>query len=393
MCTTCHGIAAATARDGYLLDQATADTHDPDWVDAMPGTGTPTNDGGGVCTDCHGTYFNTHTHTHTFAADASCATCHGNPTPATSNARDAVSAPFVGTGEVHETGTCGNCHDLDATPTGALIGSAIGQAAATGCIDCHIGGGDTWTTVHTAASGLDHATRVDGVAACATCHGNPTPGTSNARDAQATPFIVAGDVHAGGCALCHTGANNGALQSGPFTNADTITKGDWTGCHTDTSTWTTVHDGAAGVDHATRVSGVAACTVCHGNPTPGTSNARDAQATPYTVAGDVHAGGCALCHTGAADGALQSGPFTNVVTLGNGICIGKWTVHYSPVHLPMQIPLPRVTVQDVILTPPPGPRSMIQPPVQRLACPMRPVLTDSQPVRPAIQQQPVELPV
>ncbi|MHB8809875.1 MAG: cytochrome c3 family protein [Desulfobulbaceae bacterium] len=258
----------------------------------------------GTCATCHTTAFSGHSHNHTFLATADCATCHGNNV-AGSNARDAITAPFVGATEVHATG-CATCHDAG---TGALVGSANGHAAATGCIDCHIDGTTTtWTSVHTAVLGtvqpaVDHTGRVSGAAACTTCHGNPTPAGSNARDAQVTPYLVAGDVHAAGCALCHTGANNGGLRSSGLTKADTVAKGTCTTCHTVTSTWTTIHDTATGavtgVSHATRVDGLAACTTCH-TATAGNT----AGVMPYNVADDKVHDACATCHQ--VSGALMA---------------------------------------------------------------------------------------
>ncbi len=334
-CTSCHGIAATPGADGFLLTKAAADTHEPDWVTAMPDGGAGTNNGGGLCTDCHGTYFNSHTHSHSFIADVSCATCHGNPTPVTSNASDAVATPFIGTGEVHATSTCATCHDLDATPTGALIDSAIGQSGATGCVDCHIGGGDTWISIHTAdaVAGLIHiGGRVGSDPACASCHGNPTPGTSNASDAQTTPYTVAGDVHAGGCGLCHTGANDGALQPGPFTNADTIINGDCTACHADTSTWIAIHTGAGGMSHSTRVDALASCTIsCHTATAGGPAGLMPVNSAS-SRAGDMVHDACSACHTAA--GALNSGNTTyGNQPIAKGNCGTCHTAGYFDSHV------------------------------------------------------------
>lgn len=310
LCGSCHGngltgpnaiIAPYTAAGEVHTSFGCMTCHDPS--NGAP-LGTATNWGAtwnaranGTCVTCHTDGFGSHGHSHSFTATPDCATCHGNPTPVTSNARDAADAPFVGIGEVHETSGCATCHDPG---TGALIGAANGHAAATGCIDCHTA---TWTNIHDTAAGVTHATRVETDAACTTCHGNPTPVTSNARDAQATPYIVAGDVHATGCALCHTGNNNGGLRSSGLTNADTVAKGTCTTCHLVSSTWSTIHTGATGLDHTARVDEAPSCVVCH-TATAGGPNGL----MPVSAADNKVHDTCTACHT--AVGALNGGNTT-----------------------------------------------------------------------------------
>ena len=292
-CTQCHDV------DGRLLGSANGNNG-----------GTPGgSDGGGSCFICHGEYFTNHSHTHTFTADASCATCHGNPSPVGTNARDAITAPFTAAGEVHSSTGCTTCHDA----SGALVGSATGQTAGATCTTCHIGGANTWTTVHTAALGtvqpaVDHTGLADSAAACTTCHGNNVAG-SNARDAITAPFHGTGEIHNGsGCATCHTGNDDGSLRSLGLTKADTVAAGDCTTCHTATSTWTTIHDTATGavtgVSHATRVDVLATCTTsCH-TATAGGANG----VMPYSAADNKVHDACATCHQ--ASGTLKAGNTT-----------------------------------------------------------------------------------
>ncbi|MCL7489214.1 MAG: Ig-like domain-containing protein, partial [Desulfobulbaceae bacterium] len=292
-CYTCH-----SATDGLLIGSAN-------------GAGAGAN-----CQTCHIGYFDNHGHSHTFTATADCATCHNLDNTDGSNARNAIAAPFAGTGEVHAVSGCYTCHDPG---TGALRSLAIGNAAATGCIDCHT---DTWTTIHTGAPGVTHVARVEADATCTLCHGNPTPSTSNARDAATSPFVAGGEVHAANaCATCHTGSNDGSLNSGPFINADQNTAGSCSNCHTVTSSWGTIHNGAPGVDHTTRVDGLAECVGCHdataGGPnglmpvSPINHKVHDrcsachvqggALSTGNTIYGNqpIARGNCGTCHTAA----------------------------------------------------------------------------------------------
>jgi hypothetical protein len=399
-CADCHNLSTGARVNGG------ANAASYGGIAKNVGDATVNAGAGGTCATCHTTYFNAHTHTHTFTASAACSSCHGNPTPATSNARDAIAAPFTTAGEVHATNGCATCHDL--ATNGALKGSALGKALATGCVDCHTA---TWTAIHTPATGVVHTGGRVGTTtgSCDTCHGAPTPASSDARDAQTTPYIAAGEVHASnGCATCHTTV--GGLRVGGLTKAQTVAKGICTTCHT--AVWNTVHasatvshnvtatalcanchtgdavsgasthngncadchnlstgarvngaanagsyggiaknvgdatlnGGAGGAcatchtayfnahlhDHTVKVTATAACATCHGNPTPATSNARDAASAPYVTTGEVHAtNGCATCHLVATTGAL-TGSATGK-TLGAD-CVGCHTGTWTAVH-------------------------------------------------------------
>lgn len=283
-------------------------------------TASPT---GGVCTACHTTYFTGHSHNHTFTATAACATCHGNNVVG-SNAKDAVADPYTTAGEVHGTAACATCHNIG-NNTGALYGSATGKAAATECVSCHV---DTWTVTHTGATGLLHTEGRVGATtgSCDTCHGAPTPGTSDARDAQTTPYIGTGEVHGtASCATCHTGANNGGLKTGPLTHAETVAKGTCTTCHTNAD-WTSVHS-AATVSHNITTTPLCA-TTCHSSA---------------SMVAVVHNNNCANCHNlstgarvnGAANAASKLGT-TNVgdatVNGGAGGACADCHVAYFPLH-------------------------------------------------------------
>jgi nitrate/TMAO reductase-like tetraheme cytochrome c subunit len=280
---------------------------------------------GGTCATCHATYFNAHSHGHAFTVTAACATCHGNPTPGTSIARDAIAAPYTTTGEVHAASGCATCHDL--ATNGALKGSALGKQLAAGCVDCHAG---TWTAVHTAATGVTHATLVrTTTGACEACHGAPTPASSDARDAQTSPYAVAGEVHAtNGCATCHNAT--GGLNAGPFTKASTIARGTCATCHT--STWTATHTAKTGVSHATRVDGLAACTTtCHTATAGGVTGLMPVNASDNKVHDS-----CATCHV--ASGTLLTTVAANVNgwlltgTMAKGDCGTCHTATYFNNH-------------------------------------------------------------
>ncbi len=262
--------------------------------------------GGGTCETCHlgGALPNTWQSIHTAAPGvshgtkvtlaANCDGCHTTITPgASAAARDALTAPFVGTGEVHNTSNCATCHDTTTGLTKAASGLAVAISQGD-CETCHISTSQTWTGIHSSAAGVSHSSRVDLVAPCSNCHGNNIAG-SGARDAITAPFTGSGEVHSGsGCATCHNTTDGSTLTSG-YTKADTIAAGDCSTCHTQTSTWQSIHDGASGVDHSTRVYNNSLCGSCHDTTAGG--NAPDAITPPYVGSGEAHATNrCDSCH-------------------------------------------------------------------------------------------------
>lgn len=268
---------------------------------------------GGICTACHTTYFDGHSHSHTFGATTECATCHGNSV-AGSNAKNAVNSAkaYAVTGQVHGGSGCATCHS---TSDGSRINSALGHDLATECISCHHD--LNWTQIHTGATGLVHTGgRVGVTAGCDSCHGAPTPVTSDARDAQATPFIGTGEVHDGpDCATCHTGNNDGGLKSSGFTHLNTTVAGTVGGtvtntcvnCHT-AADWVAVHTSAT-VSHNVTVA--ANCTnYCHSASNSGRGGI--ATVSPFVGSGEVHlTSACAGCHnssTGARKGSAGNSP-------------------------------------------------------------------------------------
>jgi hypothetical protein len=267
---------------------------------------------GGVCSNCHISGAQTWTVLHTAATgvshagkvttDANCTSCHTITTPgANAAAKDAVTTPYIGSGEAHNAAGCLTCHNAT---TGAMLApyqSAVAIGSGGSCLNCHIGGAQDWFTLHTGATGVSHAGKVDVDTNCTGCHTNSTPGVSLlAKDAITAPFTGTGEVHnAGSCGTCHL-VTNGAIRAAWGRAVAIGTGGTCAVCHINggTKTWTTVHSPSVAytsAEHADLIT-TASCAVCHGNPTPAGSVARDAKVVPYIVAGDVHAGGCVLCH-------------------------------------------------------------------------------------------------
>jgi hypothetical protein len=326
ICTTCHQIAGS--------------------VDAASMGGIH-HDNKGSTTDCttacHTVSGHEGNHTNMIAdAAGDCTSCHAGVIGGASG------APIDGAdGSKHD--TCTTCHQFAASPgmNGILVSAPGGSKGVDtmndatplvttdgggNCVDCH-NAPDTWTTMHTGAPGVDHVTsRVQTHANCSGCHGNAVAG-SNARDAVTSPFTAVGNVHATGCGVCHTGADDGGLNSGPFTNADILPAGGGTcvTCHTDTSTWTTIHTGANGMDHSTRVDGLGACTTCHTATAGGINGLMPLDATSSRAGDKVH-DTCSECHQ--ASGVLQGGNTTyGNQPIAKGDCGTCHTAAYFDSHV------------------------------------------------------------
>ncbi len=308
-CGSCHtataggaaGLMPVDATSGTKVHDACATCHNVT-TGALNG-GTTTYGGqtlsAGDCGTCHtATYFGSHTHGHSVTASVTCATatCH-DTTGSGGIARAADATPFIGAGQVHATGTCDNCHDV--TTKLLKVGSnGKGDATVNGgaggdCVACHINGNayTGWSDIHTAKAATNHATHVTTAANCTTvCH-DGTAGPGNARIASSTPFAGVGEVHAAGCTACHTGTNDGALVAAPA-KADTVASGNCETCHAATSTWTTIHTGATGLDHTGRVDGLVSCTTCHTGTAGGASGSM-----PITNADNKVHDACSTCHT------------------------------------------------------------------------------------------------
>ncbi|NTV15594.1 MAG: hypothetical protein HGA96_16980, partial [Desulfobulbaceae bacterium] len=315
-CTSCHlGNVGGDATVGAPVDAVNTLIHDDCYtchntdatlkslaqvggskVIAMPNPSGASTDGGGSCFNCHGEYFSYHQTAHQGAYVPiliGCTACHNSTGVGT--ARRAVTQPFTGTGQVHEVGGCYACHQT----TGLLRAGVPDVANLFSCEICHLSGSTTWATIHGPAA-ISHTTTVTVNANCSGCHSGTTPGVSTlAKDAVTSPFLGSGEVHnSAGCATCHN-STSGAILA-PYGRAVAIAAGSCSTCHINgsTKTWSLVHGPNVTYTTAEHLDLITtgSCANCHGNPTPVTSNARDAQVAPYIVAGDVHAGGCTLCH-------------------------------------------------------------------------------------------------
>jgi len=255
-CATCHETnGALKAAYGKAI--------------AMPVGGAGTNDGGGLCSACHGSYFVNHTHSHNLGTVTLCLNCHV-----------AASAPFVTAGQAHGNVGCQACHN---TTTGALVGSATGKTAGADCSTCHTGYFDSHTHTHT----------MDTVAMCVSCH----------TTATTAPYVATGQTHARqGCQTCHS-ATTGIL-TGSATGKKGVVGINCQTCH---STYFNNHShnhvNNVKVNSATSPA-VVNCTNCH-----------VATSTPFVGDGQVHANqGCQSCHStlngtliGSAQGKAPGG--------------------------------------------------------------------------------------
>ncbi|MBU0673893.1 MAG: hypothetical protein KJ950_04550 [Proteobacteria bacterium] len=279
------------------------------WLDAVSDAtaGTNASIGNGVgaaCADCHPTRnssFASHTvdHAARVLTTTLCVACHDGDPGTNTTAPNTINTPFVGVGEVHGTG-CSACHQTDGTLQSGPNGDATGGAGA--CADCHVAfNGHSHHTVTTSTISVTTS------CATASCHDTAYGGAGTARIAGLIPFTGNNEVHETlGCATCHDLANGGALQ-GSATNGN---GGDGVyecaDCHN--ATWASIHTGAAGVSHATKVT-TATCDGCHTVTT-----------TPYI--GQVHAN-CATCHN--TDGSMRSSGLTKADQVVAGACTGCHT--------------------------------------------------------------------
>jgi hypothetical protein len=264
-CSACHTTTANTGGDGNVLVDSGAGAMVHDYctschrrevagdvrlmldtvstlVTAMPEGTTPIaggTDGGGVCTNCHGDYFGTnttgHTHSHVMTRTASCATANCHDANGGANARKTSAAPFVGSGDVHETISCVGCHNV--ATNGGPVGSAVNWnggawGGAGSCTNCHNSG--IFGTIHAGISAGNlttyHAAKVTTAGtSCTLCHDGV--GSSAAPVATTSPYVGGSEVHSpSSCATCH--AVDGTMRSAP-TKAPLLssTGGNCEACH------------------------------------------------------------------------------------------------------------------------------------------------------------------
>jgi hypothetical protein len=299
-CSSCHTAIAGTAT-GVPVNPADNKVHDAcltchettgvlkaayGRATAMPNGGAGSNNGGGNCTACHGSYFNNHTHGHTMNTVSLCIGCHTT----------ATTAPYVAAGQTHATLGCATCHNA---ATGVLIGSAVGKTAGANCQTCH----STYFNGHT----HNHGTTVR-------VNSASTPATANCigcHAATSSPFIGVGQVHAlQGCASCHN-TTNGALKgsaTGKTTGGECVT------CHVGYFTGHTQHTSTthAVLMRAGDLSNSAACNTCHRRG--GTASANPLFTNTWTGTDGIyalHSGGCAMCHDSTRTTNL-GGSYTSV---------------------------------------------------------------------------------
>jgi hypothetical protein len=313
-CSQCHEA------NGALTGSAAG-------IDGGTGNGT---DGGGDCTTCHGTYFDSHTHhdggnnqvIYNTTIDRSqelddpstaCHQCHLEPL---STWTGVLSEHSSDCGICHDYVTNGNATGDPDTPLLATVQSVIATDATANCVTCHV------RKEHTVASSTHggHETNHFGWDSnCIDCH-------STAND------YVVSEVHNGDCSLCHTASPENAGNNG-ISAADAALNGkdgdaSLPGAEGDAGTWTATcttchpYDGDSGsfntvpeAHHIATPNDYAAndnCTFCH--------------ADSGTYAGDhtatvAQATNCQDCHTGTEG---NTGPTFNIPTSS-----GDNTVHDS----------------------------------------------------------------
>ncbi len=291
-CITCHVIA------GAVNATSIGGIHHDNNTDGVVSTDAN-------CTSkCHNVSGHKGGHDVNIADTTNCNTCHTTSDDGTGGALvDSADA------KVHD-GCMVSCHDIASTPgaSGLLqVVSAPGKSSpiATGdCNGCH----SSYFVNH------NHHTlatnKVVAIGNCSSCHDGSAGGS--ARDGITSPFVVSGEVHnatAGGdgCAACHN-IINGAFVS-LASSADATIDGNAANyscrdCHTTgANTWTTIHDGASGIDHSQEVANLPTCTnSCH--DATGNHGAGDiaslVDATPNNKVHDY----CSDCHD--ADGARKA---------------------------------------------------------------------------------------
>ena len=137
VCATCHDAATgAPVTPGAFADSVTS---------------------GANCEGCHtsgsSTWSTFHTastsvsHDALVTADLNCTTSGCHDANGTGTARSTYASPYIGAGDVHETLSCGSCHNTDGTMRTGTLGDASGGAG--DCSSCH---GSDWTAIHTGAS-------------------------------------------------------------------------------------------------------------------------------------------------------------------------------------------------------------------------------------------------
>ena len=333
-CTTCHSntweaVHPTTAfNHGGIVTAATtscASCHDDTLVSAAAETHN-------ACISCHDT--NTGVLIGSAigqAAPGNCATCHSgtwqalHPTTVT----DHTGIVTVGTTD------CASCHDdtlISAAPethnacischdatTGALIGSAIGQASPGDCATCH---GSNWEPTHTGyihtvalgsgdltngvscgachvvatwaeIDGTEHNVPTNGASSCSTCHNSPR------QDVIDTIALGADPTN---CLPCHLSKD---VTHGSI---DHVALGYVT---TGPATCATCHDPGAAADATVSITHLDNCSLCH-------------TTVPNLQPGiPANGGDCATCHGGTWEAEHTPAlSHTALVTVGTTDCAG-----------------------------------------------------------------------
>ena len=303
ICSTCHDTSSTSANRDNEMVGASANGVDGDATQANGIALAAESDINAwnipTCTTCHpsATYSWTDIHTDTATAvdhsttvtnaDTTCTGCHDATAGGT--APDAISSPFIGSGEVHNSGTCANCHTADGSLHAAPALAPSLSATGGNCSACHDDAGVSYFENHTHS----HASSV-AVPSNTTDPNTLNCLTSGCHTATSSPFAGAGEVHAagtyaaGGCATCHTPAT-GALLSDTAGDA-TGTTGECSNCHAafaaHQSHTPTTHAVSMGTDQ----SNGASCNAsgCHGSFTDTWDGVNGIYA--------LHTSSCVKCH-------------------------------------------------------------------------------------------------
>ncbi|MDP2105805.1 MAG: hypothetical protein Q8J76_07410, partial [Desulfobulbaceae bacterium] len=294
-CTTCHETSGVLkAAYGKAV--------------AMPDGGVGSDNGGGICSACHGTYFPNHAnanHSTRVVDSANCSLCH-------------LTASIVGTisgvpvdpanNKVHD--ECYACHAADGSLRTAYGKASAIPAGGGVCEVCH----GAYFSSHVNA---DHSVKVGDTANCNTCH-TETAGTATGVMVSAANNKVHDD-----CTVCHN--SNGSLRAQYSAKAPSMPAGGGT-CNNCHAAYFFNH---ANADHTARVASSASCASCH-TATAGTSTSVPLS----TIDAKVH-DACATCHNGTTGALLAAfGKAPNMASPGGACeaCHGSYLNSHIHTH-------------------------------------------------------------
>jgi hypothetical protein len=287
-CSTCHDSTGALTGSAAGNDNSTPN-----------GT-----DGGGDCTVCHGSYFDSHAHHGTnnqvtFSSTIDRSQELDDPSTTCDQCHTPSGGISTWTGVYNEhSATCNTCHNFTADATGdpgtpvvATVDTIIGTDATANCTTCHVP--KLWSS----GASSTHGGHVDthfgwGADECQNCHG---------AGAGAEPVVS--NIHSGNCDLCHSSSPYSAANNGIGTVAATTDGKDGDAA---------LAEGSAGAGTPFDPA-VYTCSTCH--PADGNAGAFNTIPEAHHIASPNNyaaTGNCTQCH---ADSSSYAGDHTATVSL------------------------------------------------------------------------------